>query len=278
MSSLNIVLMQADFSSNYLKKGNPIIATEETADAIISQLKETNETLEDSLRVFFYQLKQSGIFPKIKNLVLPCICSNLEEAQRNWVNISEYEFGVSKIDYGESKGLVFDSVNKTIYRGASIQSANNNIINPSNSLVAGNVTACFCTKGHKTDYNFTHKTFIDVGGISYTSLKAQEISFFQDSKNNIVSIGEPAENINHPIIGTWHCSDNDGYISAYTVKGQYFVINTNPTEWTKKNTPVTSFGSIAVDTHMYFILLSEGLSKEEMMELYNIVDTFLSSL
>ena len=278
MSSLNIVLTQADFSSNYLKKGSPIITTEETAEAIISQLKETNETLEDSLRLFFYQLKQSGIFPKIKNLVLPCICSNFYEAQRNWINISEYELGVSKSDYGESKGLVFDSVNKTIYRGANIQPANNTIINPSNSLVAGNVTVCFCTKGHKIDYDFTRKSFIEVEGLRYTSLKAQEISFYQDNKNNILSIGEPAENINHPIIGTWHCSDNDGYISAYTVKGQYFAKNTNPTEWTMKNTPATSFGSIAVDTPMYFILLSEGLSKEEMMKLYNIVDTFLSSL
>lgn len=278
MGILNIVLTQADFSANYLKKGTPIIASEETADAIISQLKQTNETIEDSLRLFFYQLKQSGIFPKIKNLVLPCICSDLGEAQRNWINISEYEEGVSKTDYGEHKGLLFDSVNRTIYNGSSVSAARNFIVNPLKSLVVGNTTVCFCTKGHQTDYTFTQKIFISIEGSPYTALKAQEISFYQDSKNNVLPIGNPSDNINHPIIGTWHCSNNDGYMSAFTAGGQYFVRNTNPTEWTLKNTAVTSFGNIAIDTPMRFILLSEGLSKEEMVSLYDIVNTFLASL
>ena len=73
MGTLNIVLTQADFSANYLKKGTPIIASEETADTIISLLTESNETLEDALRLFFYQLKQNGIYPKVKSLILPSL-------------------------------------------------------------------------------------------------------------------------------------------------------------------------------------------------------------
>lgn len=278
MGTLNIVLTQADFSANYLKKGTPIIASEETADAIISQLKQTNKTIEDSLRLFFYQLKQSGIFGKVKSIILPCISSDLEEARRNWINTSEYVEGVSVVDYGGDKGLVFDSENKTIYKGSSVQAAKNTIINPSSSLLAGNITACFCTKGHETDYTFTQKSFISLSGLSYTSLKAQEITLYQDSKNNTLSIGEPSENINHPVIGTWHCSDNDGYISSYTVKGQYLSKNTNPSEWPEKNFALTGLGTIATDSPMHFILLSEALTKEEMIELYDIVNTLLESL
>ncbi len=278
MGAFNIVLMQADFSSNYLKKGTPIIASEETADAILSQLKETNESIEDALRLFFYRLKQSGIFPKVKNLVLPCVSSDLDEARRNWMNTSDYEEGVSYSDYGGTKGLVFESINKTIHRGGSVQAATNTIVNPSSSLLAGNITACFCTKGHKTEYLQTTKTFISLSGLQYSSLQASNISLYQNSSNNVLPIGEFSENINHPIVGTWHCSDNDGYISAYTVKGQYVSKNTNPTEWPDKNKALIGFGTIAVDSPMHFILLSEELTKEEMMNLYEIVNDFLQAL
>ena len=275
MGTLNIVLTQADFSANYLKKGTPIIASEETADTIISLLTESNETLEDALRLFFYQLKQNGIYPKVKSLILPCISSNLDEARRNWINTSEYEEGVSYQDYGSDKGLVFDSVNKTIYRAISVQSAKNTIINPSSSLLVGDVSACFCTKGSEEPPQYS---YIELTGVSYTTLGPKEITFYLDNKNNVLSIGDVNKNINHPVIGTWHCNDNDGNISAYVADGGYYSKNTKPSEWSVKNTPITNFGGVKTDTPANFILLSEGLSKEEMTTLYDIVNTFLESL
>lgn len=274
MSSLNIVLMDADFSANYLKKGTPIISSEETADAILESLAAPNEAIEDALRLFFYQLKQNNLFSRIKSIILPCISSNLSEAKRNWINTSEYIEGVNQTDYGEHKGIVFDQENKTIYKGGSVQAAKNYIINPSNSLKAGNVTVCFCTKGQDS----VSKPHIGLLPLSYTSLTDIQISFYESGKNNTVQFGAIEETVNKPLVGTWKCTDNDGIIMAYSAAKKIASKNTNPTEWTDKETNITNFGSIAEDTPVQFILLSEALERNEMITLYDIVETFLSSL
>lgn len=266
--------MNADFSANYLKKGTPIIASEETADVILESLAAPNEAIEDALRLFFYQLKQNNLFPRIKSIILPCISSNISEAKRNWADISEYIEGISQQDYNENKGLVFDDVNKTVYRGSSIQAAKNSIVNPLNALKAGNVTVCLCTKGQ----TLSNKIHISLSPLSYTTLTDTTISFWENNKNNNISFGDIEETANKPIVGTWKCTDNDGVIMAYSGAKKIASRNTNPTEWTDKATSITDFGSISIDTPVQFILLSEALEKDEMIVLYDIVETFLSSL